>query len=253
MGLKFLRPDENLCYGASVATSSGTTDSTYTDDWLCDGRPGRPAKATGTSVTWAITVPSGTLSIVVLHNHNLTAGTITIGGTIAPTLTVPTARTNGIPVNPWGTDTEATGTSVTVAIANNAANVVIGEVLAGKVRETSRGLQISRTSWGYLDVGVIGRRNRTGSVGERDLGICARWLKSTLRCKDSDRALIEGWFEASRSGTRPSVIIPWSDANDAWVVQFSEPPRFTPLRHISTSSGLWDCDLAFEEEPRRRW
>ena len=89
MGLKFLRPDENLCYGASVATSSGTTDSTYDDDWLVDGRGGRPAKATGTSVTWAITVPSGVLSLVVLHNHNLTSGTVTIGGTIAPTSTTP--------------------------------------------------------------------------------------------------------------------------------------------------------------------
>ncbi len=252
MGLKFLRPDENLCYGASVTTSAGTTDSTFTDDWLTDGRPGRPAKATGTSVTWAITVPSGVLSLVVIHNHNLTV-TPTISGTISPSMGTILTGTDGITFNPWGTATEATGTSVIVAVSSNGANVTIGEVLSGKVRETSRGLQIGRFTMGYLDTFKVGRRSRSGSVPERDLGFAARWLKATLRCTATDVAMVQAWWEASRNGTRPSVIIPFPDLNDAWVVQWAEDPIFTPLKHISTSASLYDVQLSFEEEPRRRW
>jgi hypothetical protein len=256
MGLKFMRADENVLYGGTVTTTAGTTDTTYTDDWLIDGRGGRPAKATNGTVTWsAVGLASGTIGGCVVHNHNIEAArAITIaGGVISLALTGPAARTNGIPVNPWGSTTEASGTTVSVAVASNPSAVVIGELIAGKFRDTSRGFQIGRFEIGYLETGQIPRRNLTGSVPHYDRGVCARYIKGIVRTTAADKALLEDWYESTRNDTRPSVLIPFTDVQDAWVVSWTNPPKFAAIYHRSASSGLWDAQLEFEEWPRKRW
>jgi hypothetical protein len=256
MGLKFMRADENVLYGGTVTTTAGTTDTTYTDDWLVDGRGGRPAKATNGTVTWsAVGLASGTIGGCVVHSHNIEAArTITIaGGVISLSLAGPAVRTNGIPVNPWGSTTEASGTTVSVAVASNPSAVVIGELLAGKFRDTSRGFQVGRVEIGYLDIGRIQSRNRSGSVPDFDLGLCARYIKGVARANAADRTLLEDWYESTRNDTRPSVLIPFDTVQDAWVVSWSSPPKFSARMYRSSSSAYYEVQLEFEEWPRKRW
>ena len=253
MGLLYLRADENVLYGGTVTTSAGTTDSTYTDDWLVDGR-GRPAKATNGTVTWAATGTSGIISLVVVHRHNIDAArAITIaGGVVSVALAGPAARTNGAPVNPWGQVTEATGAIVSVAVASNSTAVIIGELLAGKARETTYGLRPG-VAWGYRDIGSqVARRNPIGSVPPLSRGEVARWLRGTIMCQEADKDALVAWYEAGRDDSKPSVMIPYSDLQDAWVGTLTALEVRTVIR-VSGGPVIFDVSLEFQEWPRKRW
>jgi hypothetical protein len=253
VGILYLRADENVLYGGTVATSAGTTDTTYTDDWLVDGR-GRPAKATNGTVTWTATGTSGVISLAVVHRHNIDAArTITIaGGVVSMSLAGPAARTNGAPVNPWGRVTEATGAVVSVAVASNSAAVIIGELLAGKVRETTYGLRPG-VAWGYRDVGgKVNRRNPSGSVPPLSRGEVARWLRGSVNCAEADKDALVDWFESSRDDSKPSVLIPYSDVQDALVGTLTAIEVRTTIR-VTSGPAIYEVQLEFEEWPRKRW
>jgi hypothetical protein len=243
----YLRPDENVLYGGAVTTSAGTTDTTHQDDWLVDGR-GRPARATNGTVTWAVTaLASGLIEIIVVHSHTIDAERdIDIGGGVTATLVGPTARTNGIPVNPFGLCTPATTDNVTVGVVSNSKAVAIGELLGGKLRQTTHGVPINSDI--QLVEFKVASPSRFGSVPDVDLGMAARRIRFTLVCADYDELdEILDWWEASRNEVRPSVIVPFPDKNDAWVVKFLDRPRWT------APEGVPHVQLAFEEWPRHRW
>jgi hypothetical protein len=248
MGLRFLRADENILWGASVAATVGSVASTYLAAYLCDGR-NRPVKMTsGTATLTATPLASGYVSVVIAHSHNIDAlRTITIGGSVSAAVTAPVARTNLVPVNPWiDITTPAIASSVSIAVASNSASLVIGELLGGRARELANDIPLNSFQSGYLEVGTVEPRNPMGSVVPYPRGLCARWFRGDVFCEEADRQEIEDWFEGQREGQRPSVVLPMHAENDAWVGTLLRPT------FRAFESG-WLCTLEFREWARKRW
>ena len=76
MAFYYVRPDELASLNAAVTTSAGATDADYTDDWVADGRPGRPAKSTTGTVTWSLTFSSAEVGLVAVCNCILASGAV---------------------------------------------------------------------------------------------------------------------------------------------------------------------------------
>ncbi len=92
----YVRPDE-MFIGCAV---SGGADTSYVDESLTDGRPGRPTRATNGSPSWTIVNGSAvTSSFVGVFNHNIDAArSITFGGDITKVIAGPMLPANGIPL-----------------------------------------------------------------------------------------------------------------------------------------------------------
>lgn len=213
--ITYMRPDENIVRGGTV---SGGAASTYDDDWLVDGR-GRPAKASSGTIAWTIT-PSvtGEVGLVVVHSHNIEPTIpIAISGSVSASMSGPAARSNGIPVNPHGSPTPASTSSLVVTVTGNSAAVTIGEVLAGKKRTLAGGWLIDTFKWWYLEVGIIQPQNPVGSIPPFDRRLVARALSGDFYFSEAEKPDVEAWFEGSRNNSRPGVIIPFDSVQDAWV------------------------------------
>ena len=242
--MKFMAPDDIMTlYG----TVSGGAATGYEDDWLVDGKPGRPAKTTTSTPPWVITGPtSKTVSLVVVANHNIDAGkTIAITGGVSVNLTGPAARGNGIPVNPWAiVQSPASTNTITVTISGNSVALIVGEVLAGTLSDVDKGLLMGATTE-YLS-----GSDRTGSslasLMPYDEGVVQRSISGTVIGPQATMDALEGWWEATRGDSRPSVLIPYEDLNDAWV------GHLTNFR-AQTVSNLWRITFTFVEFPRSRW
>ena len=245
MAFLYVMPSEMWALDAPVTTASGSTDADYVDDWLTDRRASRPARATSGSVTWSITAASGEVGLIAMVNHNVTT-TVTIGGGVSTTLTIPTLPPNGIPLNPFATVTPAAITSLTVAVSGSATAVTIGELIAGKYRTLSLAPFLGDTELEARDF----RNEPGGSFGgvlPYDRGIIARTLTGTQVYPASERAVLQQWFEGQRSGSKPSLIVPNSSVNDAWLCQM------TAFSYRQVGPDAWRVTLSFEEYPRIRW
>lgn len=239
----FIRPDEMFTLNATV---TGGADTNYLDDWLCDGRPGRPVRATDGSPTWMITNTAKTVSLLAVCNHNIDAAeTITITGDISTTLTGPALPANGIPLNPWVAVSETSTDELTLAIVGNSVDVIIGEFVAGKKRTLERSLRIRPTF--TQSYGVLAHGAEFDSLLPYDKAVVARTLSGTVIVTDSGLADIQAWVDSTRGGARATLIVPDADVQDAWLVtitEFSYQPDAANVNLVS---------LAFQEYPRSRW
>lgn len=245
MVFTYMRADENVLWGGTV---SGGAAATYDDDWLVDGRGTRPARATSGSQTWTVTaLASGYIDMAVVHSHNIDpAKAITIGGGVSIALVGPTARTDGIPVNPYGiAGSPATTGSVSVAVSGNTKTLTIGELLAGRKRALTYGLIAASLTWGYLPIGRVESQAIGGSIPNFDRGLTARWLKGSVYVTADEKSDMEDWFEATKNDTKPSVMVPF-DENDAWV------GSITDLQFSTTGRGILAA-IDFNEWARKRW
>lgn len=243
----YMRPDEVWSYQGSVADTVGTTATDYTNEWLCDGRSGRPARATGGSITWTITNPAGQVDCVVVANHLVDANrSITIGGTISASLTAPARLANGCARNPFASIAgSASVTTLTVSVMANSSPVIIGEVFAGHLRALPR--------FGFLVDGLDDRYESRGGtyvpgfVPAYDTGVMApRIWRGTVRCNASQAADMEAWQLAQRNGSRPGVVIPDIAVQDARVVHLDDLT-------FSRDGLLWRAALTLVEYPSVRW
>ncbi len=244
----YMRSDEIWSLNGAVATSAGTTDSDYVDDWLADSRPGWPAKATTGTVTWTITKTAGYVNGIGIFNHNLDAALVaTIGGTISTTITVPAARPSGIPRNPFKSVTaEPACATMSIAIASNSLPVTIGAVYAGKVRTFPHtGLSVRGLSGSENDF-----RSQSGdsTMMPFDPRMRTRPLRGSTVCTTSELDDLIAWQESQKGGSLPSVLIMDDTANDAKLVYMS-----LAYDSIPNASGLWEAALTFMELPRVRW
>jgi hypothetical protein len=239
----YVRPDEMVTLYAGV---SATVATDYVDDWLCDGRPGRPIRATGTTFSATITpLSAGEVGLVAVAHHNLTAA-VTFGGDITATVTPGTVPPNGIPLNPYAAITPVAGVdNITISTTGNTSTVVIGEVIAGRMRTLTRPVY-SQDETGMEDF------TRTmaldlSSMPPYDGGLYRRTWSGKFIVATATRDLITAWYQAQRAGTRPSLIVPEPSVNDAWL-GFLRPPSFSPAGGI-----YWSVSMSFEEIPRVRW
>jgi len=242
--LYYVRPDENRLYGAAVADTAGTTDSTYTNDWLCDGRMGHPAKATNGTVTWTATFTSGSISLVAVcgTNSNVNA---TISGTVSGSVVAGTLQPNGIRLNGFATFTPTSGTTLGVGFSGASAAVVVGEVIAGPYRTLTRPVYSSDKT--EIDDNAPTRAMDQSFLSPYDDGIVQRTWSGTFIVTTAERDNIIDWYLAQRGGTRPSLVVPLSTVNDAWVC-FLQKPSFQPV-----SGTHWSVQLTIVEVPRVRW
>lgn len=244
----FMPPDQAMTLYGTVAGGAATG---YTDDHLVDGRPGRPAKAAAGSPAGAVWVVTGLTSKPVSHvivaNHDLPFGTsVGITGGVTATVTSPADQPNGITLNGFSA-VAAQATTNTITVDVDAAEAIIGEVLAGLMTELTPGIRLGATIR-YL-AGAELPNGVASSLPGYDDGTEQRAIDCTVLTEsDSDVASLEAWWRSTRGDTRPSVLIPYPDVNDAWVGHLTGFQRT-----IDQSSGRWDVTFTFVEYPRSRW
>lgn len=242
----YVRPDENWALYGAVADTVGATDSDFTNEWLCDGRAGRPVRSTNGTVTWTITNTAAEVGLVaVCHcDSNVNA---TIGGGVTATVVAGALQTDGIRLNGFATVTPVAGvTSMTVGFSGAASAVNVGEVIAGKYRSLTLPIYTADDR-GERDF-TRPQEMDLSSIPPYDPGLSARkpW-EGTFILTTAQRDGVIDWFRAQRNGTRPSLVVPDSSVNDAWVC-FISAPQYRPAgpRH-------WSVSFSMTEVPRVRW
>jgi hypothetical protein len=215
--LYFVRPDENWAYAGAVADTVGATDADYTNEWLCDGRAGRPARATSGTVTWTITNPSAEVGLICVANSNSNVNA-TIGGSVSATVTA--------------------GALGGQAIRKNG-------VIAGKYRTLTRPVYTDDNT--ELTDFARAQEMDLSSIPPYDPGLVARTWSGSFIVTSAEKDDILAWYEAQRGGTRPSLVVPQTTVNDAWVC-FLQKPSFSPAGGI-----YWTVQLSIVEVPRVRW
>lgn len=245
MAVYLLPPWKQVSLFAGV---SATVDSDYTDDWLCDGRPGRPVRSTDTGLSATVTpLASGTVSMAVLAHHNVTVNA-TLGGDLSGTLTAATVGKDGVSLNPFVTFSPVSGVdSVTLTITGNGATVVAGEFIFGEYQSLTgpfyRDFNVTEEDYGQsVEIDL-------SSIPPYDRGIKGRTLSGMWPAlTTADRDILVNARDSQRSLTRPCVLVPLTSVNDAWV-GFITKLTYKP----ADSPNRWDVSITFQEVPRVRW
>lgn len=248
MAFLFSPPDESLI-GATV---TGTVDDDFFAEWLTDGRPGFPVKTTGDlslSVALASPVAVGIVSPI---NHTITPGnTLDLGGDITGSIAALAARRHGIARNPFAliaqTSPATPVSNLTVGVSGNTGAVVLGELWAGAVYE----LEWPLFSEPDFDPGQPFEWESSLPPND-DMQEIRRLAGDTL-LSDVGLAQVEGWWESTRKGTLPSLIVPDSLVNDAWLVTMRYVPHSIWLHDTDPLQSLHNVHLEFVELPRTRW
>lgn len=237
----FVRADENAVLNAAVTTSAGTTDADYTDEWIADGRIGRPARATNGTVTWSLTFTSAEVGIIAIGNCNSNVNA-TITGGVSTTVTAGALGENGIRLNGFVKVTPANMTALAVGFSGAASAVVLGEIIAGKYRA----LPIPMFDISHDDY-VMEPGAEFASINGFDRGMEARRFTGTMKYTKANRDVLMGIWRAQRAGTRPTLMVYDESLNDA-VMGFLSKPSYKQV-----GPNLWSVDLTFQETPRSRW
>jgi hypothetical protein len=233
-----------------VSSSDVDTDGDYHAENLTCGWPGTPVRWRTGSASGTITLPSAaTISLVVVSHHKLDAGkAVSFTNGITVTVTTPaTTPPDDIPLNPWTTITPAAGvTAFDFAVSSNTEDVILGEIIAGEYDTLTLPLYSNdrRGERSFARDMPI----EQSSVRPHDPGLSARkpWAGRYVLTQAQLDTVI-AWFRAQRNGTYPSVLIPDTSVNDAWV-GFLGAPEYEPF-----TGRLWAVDLTFTEMPRSRW
>lgn len=239
-----VRADEWATAFASVSDAAGATDADYTNEWICDTRAGRPARATNGTVTWAATFTSAEVGLIAVCNCNSNVNA-TISGGVSTSIVAGTLQPDGIRLNGYTTVTPAAQTTLSVGFSGASATVVLGEFVAGKSRSLSLPVYTSdkRSNRDFTRA----QEMDLSSIPPYDPGIAGRVWECGFVLTTTELAVFEGAFLAQRNGTRPSLVVPNTDVNDAWVC-FLSAPSATPVtgRH-------WNVSVTLTEVPRVRW
>lgn len=227
---------------------SATVDSDYTDDWLCDGLPLRPIRSTNGNVSATVTpLAAGTVSLVASCHHNVSVNTV-FGGDLSATVTAGALGKNGIYLNGYTTFAPVLSVdSFTVTVTSNPVTAILGEVVAGEYESLTlpfyRNHKFSASDFkrtADMDVGSI-RNYDPGLVGRK-------WTAQWPVLSPSNFESLYACWEAQRADTRPTLVVPNTSVNDAWLCYIDEP-EWSP----ADAPNKYQVSLTFTEIPRRRW
>lgn len=239
--MKFISPANMITLGATV---TGTVETGYIANALCDGDPQNPVRTTSTGASFSAsgTSKAGVNGVVLAHT-NLDGGiNVTIGGGLSGTLVTPAVPGDSIPLNGWKLVAPATTGSVSISLSGNSQTVVLGELISG-VLETI-GLLTGGTY--HEDDYRIAGDSIVRRIGY-DMGYAARLLEAQMIVTSTELASLEAWRRASRQTARPSVIIPFEDQNDAWLVIWSD------YQVVPWEGDYFQVTAAWQELTRTRW
>lgn len=226
-----------LLRGGSVAA---TIDATYTENWLVDGSPGTPIQRTG-NLSAVVTPPSTqTLDLFALVNHTVDVAASISG---AATATIPAAALDGEAIR-YNSFTRinavSVGSALTLAVTGNASPVIIGEFWGGLAVE----LEPYELD---LDPGEPFQwESEFSSIPPYDSGLShPRRLSGEVVMNASQLAQIKAVYAASRRGSRPVLIVPDEDVNDAWCAILRYRARYEDM--------IYRVTLEAAEISRTRW
>lgn len=240
--VRFVRPDRSLLF----APVTGDVDATYSPSWLTNGNPAYPVRLSDGDLALAV-APAVAVSadVFAIHHHNIPqAATVSLSGDI--TSTIPTAawRADDIPLN-WfrRLTTPVSVDSITVTVTSNPSASIVGGFYAGLSYQFTDDLLIGRS----FDPGLpFLWESEYSLIPPYDPGIARpRRLSGSMIMGDEDYAELQAWDLSTRNGTRPSLIIPDDDVNDAWLALFSYRETFDTAWHYVT--------IEIAEIPRVRW
>lgn len=237
---------------ALFGTVTGTVDSTYDPDWLVDGRTSYPVRRTGSSISLAIAGSAQDVDTLVMGHHNIRpAATINITGDITTTLTVPTWPSNNIPLNAYrilGATVSGVDALTLAVTGQTESSCIIGEFCAGLGQ--SLPLTLHRASRFSEDDFRVSRPRDMAHIPPFDRALKASTWTGTGLLTTAQVATVRDWQDATRSNTRPSVIIAeFLGSTEAKFVEFVGLSDIAPV----PATGMYAVQLTFNEFPRSRW
>lgn len=240
---RYSRPDESFVGGSA----SGSVDADFTASSLVNGAAGDPVKKTGGLSMTATGLAAVNVGVVAAINTNAAAGTITIGGGVTASITVPAlTATNAVPLNPYALVSTVSASSVTMSTSGS----VMGELWVGAIRTLERGLMVD------ADMGneeTYEWEGEFGSIPPNDTGVEARTLTGTAVVSETGLAEIQAWYRSTHRGALPTLIIPFDGVNDAWLVTFSYSVAITWKHPSGGTASIYKISFTFKELPRTRW
>lgn len=223
----FLRPDKMLTFQVSTlgalvpATVTGTVDSDYQANWLCDGRGHFPYKSPTGDAALSIAGFSQSCGLAVLHSHTLDADVdAVLSGDLSAVLADRGGnRPNRIPWNRWISFEPVTADSVVLTIEYNTRDVFIGELLIGErftIDPPQPGIPHDLPTFALpLDAEfAAGNGYDKGLAGGRMLEFSQAYTRAEM---DAVADGLRAWEEACRNGTLPTAFVPNNERDDVIV------------------------------------
>jgi hypothetical protein len=239
--MRYVRPDESIMFWGVT----GTVQTTYSAAWLTDGLPGFPARG-ATSLSLTASGSARTISLLAAVNTNIT-GTIGISGGVTATIPAATYRKDAIPLNSWVAITPVVGaTSLVMAVTQTPA--IVGELYAGTSRTLERDLLVEPD---FDPADTFPWEGEFSSLAPYDNGIDFRRLAGQTIVTQTGMTAIEDWWTSTRRGSRPTLIVPFEEKNDAWLVVFQY--RAKSLYRDPAGVQMYQVSFEFLELPRYRW
>lgn len=200
-----------------------------------------------------MTVAAGPMSVdtFILANHNLESpATAVVSGDAAGAFSVPVMRPGGIPYGLWFTLSSPVSVSnLTLTIASNPTDIRIGEFIVGLKEE----LAVLLNGNDQMDESGMFDHDDEGDVGSLppyDPGWERMTFTGSLLATGTERQFVRDWVSGARGNTRPGVIIPYADVNEAYVVKVSQC-SFQEV--VGEGNRLYDGQFTFLEFKRNRW
>lgn len=228
---------------------AGTVDANYDNDWLLDGRSGRPVRrASGGLSLTATALASRSVSILALINHNI-SGAVGISGGVTATIPAATLGADGIYLNPFVAISPVAASSLVMAASGTPA--VVGELWAGTKRILGRQL---RTEVTFEESDPFEWEGECSTLAPYDPGLAdARRIVGEAILDDDGLDDVREWYQSTRRGTRPTLIVPIDTINDAWLVVFRYSVQTVLIHKTDRSRSIHRVSFEFTELPRVRW
>lgn len=235
--MRIVSPHQSLLY----APVSGSVDADYVNTWLTDGRPGFPAKYTGTLALTVTPAAPQSVDVICLHHHNVrAAAVVTLGGSLSGGITTVAPFSDAIFPNVFRLlTTPVSVTSLVLGVSGNT-DPVVTSLYAGLSTEISADFGHGRS----FDPGKPFPWEST--MAPYDDGMAApRRLSGAWLPTDAEYAALIACTQAMRNGTRPALVIPDDTVNDAWLCTFQWTEALVGGNHMVT--------IEIVEIPRIRW
>jgi hypothetical protein len=236
---------------------SGTVDAGYVNTWLTDGRPSFPVRRTGTLSLTVTPSAAKMVDVIALNHHNVrAAATVTLGGSLSSTIPTVAEPPDAIFPNIYRLlTTPVSVSSLVLGISGNTVPVItslyagpshtITPLRLGRVRDPSvtfewEGEMLTQAPY---DPGISDPR---------------RWRGDCV-IDETELQEVEDWYLSTRRGTRPTLIIPDDNYNDAPLAVFRynavdlAPGAYPVGSPFTEPEALFQVTFEFVEIPRLRW
>lgn len=239
------------------APVTGTVDAGYVNTWLTDGRPSFPVRRTGTLTLTVTPASAKMVDLIALHHHNVDGGaTVTLGGSLSSTIPTVAEPPDGIFPNIYQLlTTPVSVSSLVLGIAGNT-DPVTTSLYAG-LSHTLTPLRLGRVRNPSVPFEWEGE---TLTQAPYDPGVAdPQRLRGDCVIDETELQEVTDWYLSTRRGTRPTLIIPDDNYNEALLTIFRysvtdlAPGEYPEGSPPNEPEALFQVEFEFVEIPRLRW